>query len=276
MTQPATTPRRRRPPTPPRRRRRSTLLSPTEGTSRSRVDRRSKLDHRHARAGLTAERGVFDDGPARRGDGVLRSVVVFARLRDDDDDYDNGVNAAGHVDDYGHGTAGSLVRTTTFSLTVTAAPDTTAPAVALGASPANGSTVRATVTLSATASDNVGVVGVQFLLDGVNLGAEDTTSPYSISWNTTTATNAPHVLSARARDAAGNTTLATVVNVTVDNQAQAGTIVINGGAAATNSRTATLTLAATDNSGAVSQSGSRIRGAASRRPKRTRPPRPGP
>ena len=42
------------------------------------------------------------------------------------------------------GTAGSLVRTTTFSLTVTSPGDTTAPTVALGASPANGSTVRAT------------------------------------------------------------------------------------------------------------------------------------
>ena len=41
MTRPATTPRRRRPPRPPRRRRRSTLHWPTEGTSRSRVDRRS-------------------------------------------------------------------------------------------------------------------------------------------------------------------------------------------------------------------------------------------
>ena len=33
-------------------------------------------------------------------------------------------------------------------------------------------------------ADNVGVVGVQFLLDGVNLGAEDVAAPYSVSWNT--------------------------------------------------------------------------------------------
>ena len=62
-------------------------------------------------------------------------------------------------------------------------PDTTAPTVSITA-PANGATVSGTVTVSATASDNVGVVGVQFLLDGANLGAEDTSSPYSISWNT--------------------------------------------------------------------------------------------
>ena len=64
-------------------------------------------------------------------------------------------------------------------------PDTTAPTVSLTA-PANGATVSGTVTLTATASDNVGVAGVQFLVDGNPLGAEDTTSPYSVSWNTTT------------------------------------------------------------------------------------------
>ena len=39
--------------------------------------------------------------------------------------------------------------------------------------------------MSATASDNVGVAGVQFKLDGANLGAEDTTAPYACRWNTT-------------------------------------------------------------------------------------------
>ena len=63
--------------------------------------------------------------------------------------------------------------------------------------PANGATVTGTVTVSATASDNVGVAGVQFLLDGVNLGAEDTSSPYSVSWNTATATIGTHTLTAR-------------------------------------------------------------------------------
>ena len=51
--------------------------------------------------------------------------------------------------------------------------------------PAAGATVSGTVTVSASASDNVGVAGVQFLLDGASLGAEDTTAPYAISWNTT-------------------------------------------------------------------------------------------
>src|SRR2546427_5863035 len=83
--------------------------------------------------------------------------------------------------------------------------DTTPPTVSI-TSPTGGSTVSATITVSGTASDNVGVAGVQFKLDGANLGAEDTASPYSVSWNTTTATNGSHTLTAVARDAAGNTT----------------------------------------------------------------------
>jgi Bacterial Ig domain/YetA-like protein len=93
--------------------------------------------------------------------------------------------------------------------------DTTPPTVSITA-PANAATVSGSVTVSANASDNVGVVGVQFLLDGVNLGAEDTASPYSATWNTTTASNGSHTLTARARDAAGNSASASVT-VTVNN-----------------------------------------------------------
>ena len=58
-------------------------------------------------------------------------------------------------------------------------PDTTPPTVSVTA-PAAGATVSGTnVTVSANASDNVGVAGVQFKLDGANLGAEDTSAPYS-------------------------------------------------------------------------------------------------
>src|SRR6185295_11709692 len=73
------------------------------------------------------------------------------------------------------------------------------------------------VLVSATASDNVGVTGVQFVLDGTNLGAEDTSSPYSTFWDTTTASNASHTLTAIARDAAGNQTTSAPVTVTVNN-----------------------------------------------------------
>jgi regulation of enolase protein 1 (concanavalin A-like superfamily) len=94
--------------------------------------------------------------------------------------------------------------------------DTIAPTVSITA-PAAGSTVSGTVTVTATASDNVGVTGVQFLLDGAPLGAEDTAAPYSVSWDTTAATNGTHTLSARARDAANNQGTAANLTLTVDN-----------------------------------------------------------
>lgn len=98
--------------------------------------------------------------------------------------------------------------------TVTA--DVTPPTVSIS-SPAAGTTVSATVTVSANAGDNVGVVGVQFKLDGVNLGAEDTAAPYSISWDTTKSSNGSHVLTAVARDAAGNLSTSAGVGVNVSN-----------------------------------------------------------
>ena len=131
-------------------------------------------------------------------------------------------------------------------------PDTTFPTVSL-TPPA--SILAGTVNLAATASDNIGVVGVKFLLDGnTTIGSEDTTSPYGVSWNTTTASNGTHTLAAQARDAANNvTTTSTAFTVTVDNQPPTGTVAINAGAAATNNRTVTLTLSATDALGGVTQ-----------------------
>src|SRR5207245_1260162 len=95
-------------------------------------------------------------------------------------------------------------------------PDTTPPTVSVTA-PAAGSTVAGTMTVSASATDNVGVVGVQFKLDGVNLGVEVTSAPYAVSWTTTAASNGQHTLTAVARDAAGNTATSAAVSVTVDN-----------------------------------------------------------
>src|SRR3989475_6163880 len=91
---------------------------------------------------------------------------------------------------------------TVCMLVVTVANDTTPPMVSMTA-PAAGSTVAGSVTVSANATDNVGVVGVQFQLDGANLGGEVTAAPYAVSWNTTLAPNGSHSLTAVARDASG-------------------------------------------------------------------------
>jgi chitodextrinase len=88
--------------------------------------------------------------------------------------------------------------------------DITAP---LNASIAAGSNV----TVSATANDDAGIAGVQFLLDGVNLGSEDTASPYTRSWDSMTVANGPHTISARARDLGGNFATSPPIGVTVSN-----------------------------------------------------------
>lgn len=93
--------------------------------------------------------------------------------------------------------------------------DTTLPVVSMSASPAS-VTAGAEVTLTAVASDNVGVTKVEFY-DGTSLLATDSASPYTFKWNTTGVANGAHALKARAFDAAGNVATSTDVSVTVQN-----------------------------------------------------------
>src|SRR5207244_952155 len=154
-------------------------------------------------------------------------------------------NAAHTLTAVARDAAGNIATSAAVSVTVDNAP----PTVSLTA-PTAGRSIKGTITVSASASDNVGVVGVQFKLDGSNLGAEVTTAPYAVSWNTTTATNAAHTLTAVARDAAGNTATSAAVSVTVDNAPPtvsltapvAGTKVVG---------TVTVSASATDNVGVV-------------------------
>ena len=103
----------------------------------------------------------------------------------------------------------------------TATADTTPPTVSITA-PSGGATVASTVSITANAADNGSVAGVQFKVDGANVGAEDTSSPYSVSWDTFANANGLHTLTAIARDGAGNTTTSTGVAVTVQNTVAAG------------------------------------------------------
>ena len=78
-------------------------------------------------------------------------------------------------------------------------PDTTPPTVSMTA-PAAGATLSGTVALTANASDNVGVVGVQFFVNGTAVGSEVTAAPYTVNWDSTTVANGgPYNITARAR-----------------------------------------------------------------------------
>jgi hypothetical protein len=140
--------------------------------------------------------------------------------------------------------------TQTATVTVTVSNDPTPPTVSITA-PGNGSTVTGTINVTASAGDNVGVVGVQLKLDGANLGAENTSAPYSRSWDTRGASNGSHTLSAIARDQAGNSTTATIT-VTVSNDATPPTVSFSAPAAgATVSGTVDVSASASDNVGVV-------------------------
>ena len=93
--------------------------------------------------------------------------------------------------------------------------DTTPPVVNI-TSPSNGATVSGTVTITASASDNVGVTKVEFYINNTKVG-EDTTAPYEYNWNTTGYANGTYSLKAIAYDAANNSAIDNDTSVNVNN-----------------------------------------------------------
>lgn len=96
--------------------------------------------------------------------------------------------------------------------------DTELPIATLTAPADQATNLTGALTLTATATDNVGVVGVQFQMDGLDLGGEDTQAPYeAILPATNVYTTGVHVLRARARDTAGNGSLWSTATVLFGN-----------------------------------------------------------
>lgn len=93
--------------------------------------------------------------------------------------------------------------------------DDEAPHVDIDA-PAGGDVVWEVVTVTATATDDVGVAGVRFSVDGQPIGAEVVAPPYWVTWDTRQTANGPHTLEVEARDDADNRTR-TAVALTVTN-----------------------------------------------------------
>jgi len=124
--------------------------------------------------------------------------------------------------------------------------DTTAPVVRL-VTPAHGATVSGTVTVSATATDNVGVDTLQlsywdqFLGRDVVLGNVSGQGSISAPWNTSTLTPATYTVTATAADALGN----------VGRQSASVTVTASGIAM----RVTSLTLAASLRRGLVTATG---------------------
>ena len=107
---------------------------------------------------------------------------------------------------------------------IAADPADVTPPVATMTGPAAGAQVSGSVQLSATATDNVAVAGITFRVDGIAAGAEDTTAPYTFTWNTVSAANGSHALTAVARDTAGNLGTSAAITVQVQNDQTPPTI----------------------------------------------------
>jgi hypothetical protein len=118
------------------------------------------------------------------------------------------------IDTFSYVISDALGETATGIVTVTVV-DVTAPTVRITA-PAVG-TVSGVVTITASASDNVGVAAVTFFDGATQIGATDLKSPFSVTWDSTLASNGTHTLTATARDAAGNTATSAAVVVNVAN-----------------------------------------------------------
>ena len=109
-------------------------------------------------------------------------------------------------------TANALIKGTPGATnTVVTVNDNVLPTTAITA-PAEGASVFGNTTVTASANDNIGVTSVALRVDG-NVIATDNVAPYQFNWNATAV--GAHTLQTVASDAAGNTGVSTVVNVTV-------------------------------------------------------------
>ncbi|HXA19833.1 MAG TPA: Ig-like domain-containing protein [Thermoanaerobaculia bacterium] len=94
--------------------------------------------------------------------------------------------------------------------------DTTPPTTSVTA-PANGATVSSTVSVTATASDNIGVTKMEIYIDGTLQTSNTNATSLTFSWNTTTFANGSHTIVSKAYDAAGNVGTSATITVTVTN-----------------------------------------------------------
>jgi hypothetical protein len=111
--------------------------------------------------------------------------------------------------------AGNVSTTGSTAIKIDAAP----PTVTL-TKPTNGSTFKAaTTTVTATATDQgtgsgtaSAMAQIEFFVDGVSIGVDTTSAPWSVSWNATAGT---HTVYAIGTDKAGNSTKTATSTVTV-------------------------------------------------------------
>ncbi|GEM_PF-1428171 len=91
--------------------------------------------------------------------------------------------------------------------------------------PSNGDTVSGNVSITADASDDVGVTKVEFYIDDT-LKSTDTSSPYEYTWDSSSVIDGDHTIKAVAYDADGQTAQ-DEITVTTDNGVTAPMVVVD-------------------------------------------------
>ena len=109
--------------------------------------------------------------------------------------------------------AGSASLSVSVSNSTASVIDTTPPVVMI-TQPTTGSALSHTATVTASATDNVGVTRVSIYIDNVQVYSS-TTGPYTYGWNPRKYSTGSHTITATAWDAAGNAGHASAVTVTV-------------------------------------------------------------
>lgn len=133
---------------------------------------------------------------------------------------EDGTNGCGHTTYVGYNETtydnGLIFANAVSWITSGGAADTQNPTASV-TSPSAGATVSGTVTINASASDNVGVTKMEIYIDGTLRTTNTNSGSISYSWNTTTFANSTHTIVAKAYDAAGNVGSSGNVSVTVNN-----------------------------------------------------------
>lgn len=121
----------------------------------------------------------------------------------------------------------NLAYNTSLTFTTATAPDWSGSPSGYITAPKTGSKVTGSVPLSASASPaslpsggkegNNAITGVQYQVDGFDIGSEISAAPYNAIFDSSIVENGTHNISAVLRDAAGHTTATAPVSVNVQN-----------------------------------------------------------
>jgi Chitobiase/beta-hexosaminidase C-terminal domain/Bacterial Ig domain/Right handed beta helix region len=147
-----------------------------------------------ATIGATIKYTIDGSAPSAASTTYLAPFIVDAGATIKAQAFSSGMNDSG-------------VAEATFDIAATI-PDTLAPTVAI-ISPDDGARISGWIHITANATDDVGVAAVTLLADGQTLAVRSE-APYTVSWRAKGILG-PHVLTAIATDAAGNSATASVI-----------------------------------------------------------------